>query len=83
MVDLAAHTLAPYVRLRPRVGLKWDWRAVRTWVYVGAATVNYRADLSEVWGGKIQYQLTDRNAVYVEGSNEKATSLSVGVNWCW
>lgn len=82
MTDIAAHTLSPYVRLRPHLGLKFDWGKTRAWFYLGTESVNYNK-FSDVWGGKIQYQLTDRYAFYAEFSNEKATPNSVGIKWYW
>lgn len=83
MVDFAAHSLDPYVRLRPHLGLRFDLGSMKIWVYGGAETVNYRAELEEVWGGKMQYPLTSRCAVQAEISNEKATQAMVGLNWYW
>ena len=82
IADIAAHTLSPYVRLRPHLGLRFDWGKTRAWFYLGTESVSYNK-FSEIWGGKIQYQLTDRYAFYAEFSNEKATQSSVGLKWYW
>jgi hypothetical protein len=81
MVDLAAHTIDPYIRLRPHLGLKFDLGVIQTWLYFGMESVNYRAKFSEVWGGKMQCRLNERSAVHIEYSNENATLLSAGINW--
>ncbi|MBU2541143.1 MAG: DUF4105 domain-containing protein [Candidatus Omnitrophica bacterium] len=83
MVDFAAHTISPLVRLRPHLGLKFDLREMQTWLYFGAESVNYDAEFREAWGGKLQYQLNDRYAVHVELSNENATRVSFGVSSYW
>ncbi len=80
MIDFAAHTLDPYVRLRPHLGLRFDLGKMRVWGYFGAETVNYRAGLRDVWGGKLQYQWNERYSVRAEFSNENATRVSVGIN---
>jgi len=82
IADISAHTLSPYVRLRPHLGFKFDWGKTRAWFYLGTESVSYNK-FSEVWGGQIQYQLTDRYAFYAEFSNEKATRSSVGLKWYW
>jgi len=83
MLDVAGHTLDPFVRLRPHLGLKFDLGELRTWVYSGAESVNYEWKFHEIWGGKMQYQLTDRYAIHLEVSNEKATRTSLALNWYW
>lgn len=83
LVDVAGHTLDPYVRLRPHAGLVFDWGATRAWLYAGVESTDYNLEFSEVWGGKIQRKLTDRSAVYVEVSNEDTKRAAVGMNWYW
>ncbi len=83
MVDFAAHTFSPFVRTRPHLGLKFDLGDLRTWLYFGYESVDYDVRFRDVWGGKIQYNLTDRYAVHAEFSNEIATRASVGLNWYW
>ena len=80
LVDFAAHTLDPYVRLRPHFGLKFDFGKTQAWGYFGAETVNYRAGLRGVWGGKLQYQWNERYSLRAEFSSENATRVSVGIN---
>ncbi|OQY53881.1 MAG: hypothetical protein DRR08_10105 [Candidatus Parabeggiatoa sp. nov. 2] len=82
IADISAHTLAPYVRLRPHLGFRFDWRKTRAWFYLGTESASDNK-FYEVWGGKIQYQLTDRYAFYAEFSNEKATQSSIGLKWYW
>lgn len=83
MVDLAGHAQSPFVRLRPHLGLKFDWGATQAWIYSGAESVDYKGAFRYVGGGKIQFPLTDRAAVHVEFSNEKATRASLGLIWFW
>ena len=83
MVDLAAHTLDPLVRVRPHVALQADMGALRAWAYFGAESASYDGEFSDIWGGKIQYSLTPRCALQVEFTNEHATRTSIGLNWYW
>lgn len=83
IVDFAAHTHFPAVRLRPHLGMIFSLAEIRAWLYFGAESVNYNAKFRDVWGGQIQYQLHDRYSVRIEVSNEKATRLSVGLNRYW
>lgn len=80
LVEAAAHTLDPYVRLRPHLGLKFDFGKTQAWGYLGAETVNYRAGVRDVWGGKLQYQWNERYSLRAEFSNENATRVSIGIN---
>ena len=81
--NLAGHTLSPYVRMRPNLGVKCDFGDFRFSLYGGAESVSYDGRFRDIWGGKMQYQLTARVAVYAEVSNENATLTSVGLNWYW
>lgn len=83
MVDVVAHTISPFIRLRPHLDLKFDWGEMRTRLYFGAESVNYNVELRDVWGGKIQYQLNDRYAVHAEFSNENSKRVSLGVTSYW
>lgn len=83
MVDMAGHSIAPYGRLRPHVALRFDWGGTKSWIYGGAESQDYRGDFHEIWGGKLQYQLDDQYALYLDIANEKATRFSLGLNWNW
>jgi len=82
IADISAHALSPLVRLRPQLGLRFDWGKTRAWFYLGTESVSDHK-FSEVWGGKIQYQLTARYAFFAEFSNETATHSSIGFKWYW
>jgi len=83
MTDLAVHTLAPYARLRPHLGLNAQAGGFRAWAYAGVESANYRGDFRAVWGGKLQVSLSRRFALHAEFSNERATRAAVGteINW--
>ncbi|HDZ61938.1 MAG TPA: hypothetical protein ENH40_02180 [Nitrospirae bacterium] len=83
IVDLAAHTHYPLIRLRPHLGMIIGLETIRGWLYVGAESVNYNSDFRGIWGGQVQYQLTDRYSISVGVTNEKATRASAGLNWYW
>lgn len=83
MVDVVAHTISPFIRLRPHLDLKFDWGEMRTHLYFGAESVHYNIELRDVWGGKIQYQLNDRYAINLEFSNENSKRVSVGITSYW
>jgi len=83
MMEMAAHNLSPYPRMRPHAGIIFDLGKLRAWVYGGAETSDYNLNVREIWGGKIQYKLTDRSSVRFEFSNEIATRTSLGLNWYW
>ncbi|MEK7285988.1 MAG: DUF4105 domain-containing protein [Nitrospirota bacterium] len=81
MVDLAAHTLDPLVRLRPHVALQADIGQLRVWAYTGAESAGYNGDFNSIWGGKFQYLINSRYALQIELTNERFTRASVGINW--
>lgn len=81
MLDGALHSVASSARLRPHIGLRLDGGAAKAWIYGGAQTEGEISGWSEIWGGKGQYQTSDRSAVYTEISNEQATRYTVGMSW--
>jgi hypothetical protein len=81
MLDGALHSVASSTRLRPHIGLRIDGGAAKAWVYGGAQTEGDITGWSEIWGGKGQYQTSERSAVYTEVSNEAATRYTVGISW--
>lgn len=83
MIDVAAHTQSPYVRLRPHFGLQAGFGKLRTWLYGGVESADYDGEFRDILGGKIQYQLNDRNSIYLEVSNENATRATFSWNRYW
>jgi Domain of unknown function (DUF4105) len=83
MMEFAAHTISPFIQIRPHLGGIIKVGGLRTWVYFGAESIDYKGDFSGVWGGKVQYYITNRYAVRLEFSNELATQASLGINWYW
>ena len=87
MVDVVAHTISPFVRLRPHLDLRFEWGEMRTHLYFGGESVHYNIELRNVWGGKIQYQLNDQYAVHFEFSNEfsneNSKRVSLGITSYW
>ncbi len=77
MVDFAAHTLSPLIRLRPHLGLRLDFGKTKTWLYIGTESGSNHTE----WGGKMQYQFNKQYAFYTTFSNEEYTS--VGLKWYW
>ncbi len=83
MVDLSAHTLSSYARIRPYVAFKFDLGELRPWFYFGAESENYGSAFQDVWGAKIQYTFSPRYAINAELSNTTATRASVGLSTYW
>jgi len=81
MLEAAGHGRTPHARLRPHVGLVSGFNKLRIWLYGGGINKDYDFRMKEVWGGKVQYQITDRQAFIVEANNEKATRFTAGINW--
>lgn len=83
IVSLAGHTFSPNVRVKPTLGLRCDFGIVRMLMYGGAESLSYDGRFRDVWGGKMQYQLNNKYAIYAEVSNENAMLFSVGLNSYW
>jgi hypothetical protein len=81
MVDGALHSVESYARLRPHLGVRFDGGAAKVWLYGGAQSEGYITGWNEVWGGKGQYQTSERTALYAEISNEQATRYTTGLSW--
>lgn len=81
MVDGAVHSLESYFRARPHVGARIDAGNFKAWLYGGIETDTTQGTIRDIWGGKAQYQISGRNALQIEVSNERATRYSAGLNW--
>ena len=83
MMDLAAHTNSPHARVRPHFGLRVASDILKMLAFYGAESRGYDGEFKKVWGGKLQYQLNNRFAIFGEISNETATRSTVGLSWNW
>ena len=83
MVDLAAHARSTSFRVRPHVGMIFNLDTARVWAYFGAESTSYDGGFRDIWGGQIEYRLSERYSLRVEISNEQATRTSAGLNWYW
>jgi hypothetical protein len=83
MIDVSAHTEASRWRIRPHFGLRSDAGRLRTLIFAGVESEGYNEEFTEVWGGKAQYQLNDRQALHLEVSNERASRVMIGSIWFW
>jgi len=81
MLDGAVHSLESYFRARPHIGARFDAGSLKAWLYGGIETDTTQGTIRDIWGGKAQFQMSERNAVQVEVSNERATRYSLGLNW--
>lgn len=83
MTDAAAHTIKPYARLRPNTGLIIDNNSTKSWWYAGFENMEDREKFNLVWGGQIQYKVSEQIAVSISFSRETTTKTSAEVKWYW
>ena len=83
MTDTAAHTIKPYARLRPNVGIIVDNGSTKSWWYAGVENMNYDDKFNFVWGGQIQCKLSERLALSLSVSREKTMKTSAEIKWYW
>lgn len=83
MLDLSAHSVDAYGRLKPYVGLRFDHGAYKAAMYGGSETTDYTFGMRGIWGGKMQYALNKRYSLNLEYHNDQATQLSVGMSLYW
>jgi hypothetical protein len=83
MIDTSAHTIEPYGRLRPNVGIIIDNDAIKSWWYAGVENMKYGEKFDFAWGGQIQYKLSEQLAVSLGFSCERTTKTSAEVKWYW
>lgn len=83
MADLEGHTLKPYARLRPHVGLLADLGRVKASVYGGVTNRDYKGEIEAVWGGQLQYGLLDQMSLFASVKKERTTRTSAELRWYW
>ena len=83
LIDFSGHSLAPNVRGRPYLGLRLDFGLLRFSGYEGVESSDYKGDFRNIYGLKLQYQLSQQLAVHVEMTNEIATKTVLGLDWYW
>lgn len=83
MASLAAHSITPYARARPFLGMITGYGPWRAELQLGAENIERGERWREIVNGKIQYQLSARQSARFEYSNEIATRLSGSLIWHW
>lgn len=83
MIDAAGHSIAPYGRLSPYLGLELSFGKLKTAVAGGIETSDYRGGFTETCEAKIQYQINRDYAAKIEFSNKLASRLNISFNYFW
>jgi len=83
MTDMAVHTMSPYVRLRPHLGLYADMDALKMIWFVGAENVAQAQKLEPVWGGELEYQLGEQRAIFMKFEDRNTRRGSAEMRWFW
>ena len=83
MVDGAAHTLFPNIRLRPQLGVLADMETLKVRAYIGAESSDYEGNFKNVWGGVAHYSLSTRRGIRTEISKDDTIRASMGIVFYW
>jgi hypothetical protein len=83
MTDTSANAVKPYARLRPNVGIILDNGSIKSSWYAGVENIKYNDRFDVVWGGQIQYKLSEQLAFSLGFSSETTTKTSAEIKWYW
>ncbi len=83
MVDMSAHTLYPYIRLRPHIGWYSDWGNMKSLWYFGVENTDKNKTFGQVWGGELQYHLGSESALVVTYAKNNDTRVNAEYRWFW
>ncbi len=83
MTGTSAHTIQPYARLRPEVGLIIDNNSIKSSFYAGGENIKNSENFDFVYGGEIQYKIAENFALSFCALRESTTRTSAELKWYW
>ena len=83
LAEASGHTLSPYIRLRPHVGMTIGSNLIKCWWYAGVESIDYNGAFHAVWEGQIQYNINKRFALFFKISKEETTKASFELRTYW
>jgi len=82
-LDLTPHSIFPYMNLCPNGGFKIKHGNIKSSIYLGLETKNYKPDLRKIFKWKTEYQFISKAVLYFEVSQNRYNSMSFGLNSYW
>ncbi len=79
LLEASAHTEQPHARLFPHIGVLTDSGWVKSRIY-GGASLSYQDYLEAMYGLELQYDLSARSALSLQGEKDK---IAVELKWYW
>ncbi|WP_420208565.1 DUF4105 domain-containing protein [Candidatus Electronema sp. JC] len=83
MTDAAAHSVEPYLRLRPQLGLLAGNGGIKGRLLAGLATVNYEGDAQPFLSAELQAGLSAQTALCISVEQAERTALTAELKWFW
>ncbi len=81
--DAAAHSLEPYLRLRPQLGLLAGRGGLKAQLLAGLETVDYQGDAQPFLSAQLQAGLSNQTALFIGLEQAERTELTVALKWFW
>lgn len=83
LTDAAAHSVEPYLRLRPQLTALFDWGMVQGRLLAGAETVNYTGDAQPFVQAELQWGLSAQTALSLGFEQAEDAELTAELKWFW
>lgn len=83
MTDAAAHSVEPYLRLRPQLGLLAGSGGIKGRLLAGLETVNYEGDAQPFLSAELQAGLSAQAALFISLEQTENTALHAALKWFW
>ncbi len=83
MTDAAAHSLEPYLRLRPHLTLLAGSGDLKGRLLAGLETVNYEGDAQPFLSAGLQVGLSAQTALFIGIEQAESAELTAELKWFW
>lgn len=83
MSDAAAHSLEPYLRLRPQLGLLAGRGGLKAQLLAGLETVDYQGRSEAFVSAELQAGLSRQTALFIGIEQADSAELTVALKWFW
>ena len=85
MTDSAAHSLEPYLRLRPHADLLVGTRIFKGRLLAGVETTDYQGDAASFLGAEMQWGLSEQLSLFtgLEQREAEESKISLELKWYW
>jgi hypothetical protein len=83
MTDAAAHSLEPYLRLRPHLGLLTGAGDVKGRLLAGLESTDYQGDTQPFVSAELQWGLAAQTSLFIGIEQAESATLSTALKWYW